>query len=38
MLTELNITSPTGVRHASRLDGTNVAGMVLDCFQRLAKR
>ncbi|MDQ3365637.1 MAG: glutathione synthase [Myxococcota bacterium] len=37
MLTELNITSPTGVRHASRLDGTNVAGRVLDCFQRLAR-
>ncbi len=37
MLTELNITSPTGVRHASRLDGTNVAGMVLDCFHRLAR-
>lgn len=36
MLTELNITSPTGVRHAARLDGTNVAGRVLDGFQRLA--
>lgn len=38
MLTELNITSPTGVRHASRLDGTNVAGAILDRFERLAKR
>lgn len=37
MLTEINITSPTGVRHASRLDGTNVAGRVLDCFERLWK-
>lgn len=37
MLTEINITSPTGVRHAARLDGTNVAGRVLDCFARLAK-
>jgi glutathione synthase len=36
MLTEINITSPTGVRHASRLDGTNVAGRVLDAFERLA--
>lgn len=36
MLTELNITSPTGVRHASRLDGVNVAGRVLDCFAKLA--
>jgi glutathione synthase len=37
MLTELNITSPTGVRHASNLDGTNVAGMILDCLARLAR-
>lgn len=37
MLTELNITSPTGVRHAAQLDGTNVAGMILDCFARLAR-
>jgi glutathione synthase len=36
MLTELNITSPTGVRHASQLDGTNVAARILDCFARLA--
>jgi glutathione synthase len=35
-LTEINITSPTGVRHAARLDGVNVAGRVLDCFARLA--
>jgi glutathione synthase len=38
MLTEINITSPTGVRHASKLDGTNVAAPILDCFQRLAKQ
>ena len=37
MLTELNITSPTGVRHAARLDGTNVAGMILDRFEPLAR-
>ena len=37
MLTELNITSPTGVRHASQLDGTNVAAHILDCFARLAR-
>jgi glutathione synthase len=36
MLTELNITSPTGVRHASQLDGINVAGRIMDCFARLA--
>jgi glutathione synthase len=38
MLTEINITSPTGVRHASRLDDKNVAAPILDCFQRLAAR
>ena len=37
MLTELNITSPTGVRHASQLDGTNVAAPILDCFERMAR-
>ena len=37
MLTELNITSPTGIRHIARLDGKNVAGMVLDGFARLAR-
>jgi glutathione synthase len=37
MLTELNITSPTGVRHASPLDGTNVAGAIIDCIERLAR-
>ena len=37
MLTELNITSPTGVRHASQLDGTNVAGAILDCVARMAR-
>jgi glutathione synthase len=37
MLTEINITSPTGVRHASRLDERNVAAPILDCFERMAK-
>ena len=37
MLTEINITSPTGVRQASLLDGVNVAAPILDCFQRLSK-
>ncbi|HEY5923994.1 MAG TPA: glutathione synthase [Kofleriaceae bacterium] len=37
MLTEINITSPTGVRHASRLDNTNVAAPILDCFERMAR-
>jgi glutathione synthase len=38
MLTEINITSPTGVRQASQLDGTNVAAPILDCFQRLSQQ
>jgi glutathione synthase len=37
MLTEINITSPTGVRHASRLDHKNVAAPILDCFERMAR-
>jgi glutathione synthase len=37
MLTEINITSPTGVRHVSRLDERNVAAPILDCFERMAK-
>ena len=37
MLTEINITSPTGVRHASRLDDKNVAAPILDCFERMAR-
>lgn len=36
MLTEINITSPTGVRHASQLEERNVAAPILDCFARLA--
>ena len=38
MLTEINITSPTGVRHASLLDDKNVAAPILDTFARLAKQ
>jgi glutathione synthase len=37
MLTELNITSPTGVRHISRLDERNVAGVVLDRLAQMAR-
>jgi glutathione synthase len=37
MLTEINITSPTGVRHASRLDGHNVAAPIVDCFEQKAR-
>ncbi|MEZ4361277.1 MAG: glutathione synthase [Kofleriaceae bacterium] len=38
MLTELNITSPTGVRHISRLDGINAAAPILEAIARLAKQ
>jgi len=37
MLTEVNITSPTGVRHASRLDERNVAAPIMDRFAELAR-
>jgi len=36
MLTELNITSPTGVRHIARLDDRNVAAPIIDGFERMA--
>ena len=36
MLTELNITSPTGIRHIARLDERNVAAPILDRFEQLA--
>ena len=37
MLTEINITSPTGVRHVSRLENRNVAAPIMDAFERLAR-
>ncbi|MFT3694689.1 MAG: glutathione synthase [Kofleriaceae bacterium] len=37
MLTELNITSPTGIRHIARLEGRNVAAPVLEKFEKLSK-
>jgi glutathione synthase len=37
MLTEINITSPTGVRHISKLDGSNAAAPILAAIARLAK-
>ncbi|HPH64821.1 MAG TPA: glutathione synthase [Kofleriaceae bacterium] len=36
MLTEINITSPTGVRHISRLDGRNASTPIIEAFERLA--
>jgi glutathione synthase len=38
MLTELNITSPTGIRHIARLEQRNVAASVLEKFEQLARR
>jgi glutathione synthase len=35
-LTELNITSPTGVRHIAALERRNVAGQVMDGLERAA--
>ena len=32
-LTEINVTSPTGIREMSRFDGTNVAAMVWDAIE-----
>jgi glutathione synthase len=37
MLTELNITSPTGVRHVARLEHRNIAAPILECFERMAR-
>jgi glutathione synthase len=36
-LTEVNITSPTGVRHIEELERRNVAGAILDGLERLKK-
>lgn len=36
-LTEINITSPTGIRHISKLDGINAATPVIECVEAKAK-
>ncbi len=36
-LTEINITSPTGIRHITKLDGINAATPVLACVETKAK-
>jgi glutathione synthase len=33
-LTEINVTSPTGIQEMERFDGTNVAGMIWDAIER----
>jgi glutathione synthase len=35
-LTEINITSPTGIRHITRLEGFNAATPVIECVERKA--
>lgn len=35
-LTEINITSPTGIRHLEALEQRGAAGPVIDCFERKA--
>jgi len=35
-LTEINITSPTGIRHITRLDGINAATPVIECVEAKA--
>jgi glutathione synthase len=36
-LTEINITSPTGIRHIEALEQRNVAAPVIDCIERKAE-
>lgn len=36
-LTEMNITSPTGIRHIEQLENRNVAAPVIDCFEERAR-
>jgi glutathione synthase len=38
MLTEINITSPTGIRHIARLEERNIAGEVLERLQRNVRK
>ena len=32
-LTEINVTSPTGIQEISRFDGTNLAGRIWDAIE-----
>ncbi len=36
-LTEINVTSPTGIRHIETLEGVNAAAPVIDCIERKAR-
>ncbi|MGF1501531.1 MAG: glutathione synthase [Paracoccaceae bacterium] len=37
VLTEINVTSPTGIQELERFDGTNVAGLIWDAIERRRK-
>ena len=37
-LTEINVTSPTGIQEIDRFDGTNIAGDDLGCDRRAFRR
>jgi glutathione synthase len=37
-LTEVNVTSPTGIQQMMRLDGVNYAARVIDAFEARAAR
>jgi len=34
LMTEINVTSPTGIQELERFDGTNVAGLIWDAIER----
>jgi glutathione synthase len=36
-LTEINVTSPTGLQEVAKFDGTNLAGMIWDAIEGKAK-
>jgi alkyl hydroperoxide reductase subunit AhpC len=38
LVTEINVTSPTGAREIDRLDGVSLEGLVLDFVERRAAR
>ena len=33
-LTEINVTSPTGIQECGRFDGTNLSGLIWDAIER----
>jgi glutathione synthase len=37
-LTEINVTSPTGIREIARFGGPNIAGLILDAVETRRNR